>query len=170
MRQRIRLTESGLHKIIKESVEMVINEVMYNGRSYHGNNSNDWADLADEREKRMFSRDPNVGTKVSDMDSGQLLNHAKNGLDFSKIKSSDDRIDSEGNVHNDMNNMTPEEWQQWTKDASARMRNWGNYHATRNDYTPNEREQYSQKDYDKARAWNNYRNRGFNAALQQWNK
>lgn len=151
-------------------VEESVNEVMYNGRPYHGNNSNDWGDLADEREKRMFSRDPNVGTKVSDMDSGQLLNHAKNGLDFSKIKSLDDRIDSKGNIHNDMNNMTPEGWQQWTKDASARMRNWGNYHATRNDYTPNQREQYSQEDYDKARSWNNYRNRGFNAALQQWNR
>ena len=150
--------------------ESTVNEVMYNGRSYHGNNSNDWGDLADEREKRMFSRDPNVGTKVSDMDSGQLLNHAKNGLDFSKIKSLDDRIDSKGNIHNDMNNMTPEGWQQWAKDASARMRNWGNYHATRNDYTPNQREQYSQEDYDKARSWNNYRNRGFNAALQQWNR
>jgi len=141
---------------------------MYNGRSYHGNNADDWADLADKRETRQFNLDPNVGTKVGKMNAQDMLNHAKNGVDFSKL-TIDDRIDSKGNVHKDMNNMTPEEWRQWTKNGAARLRNLGNYHATRSDYTPNKRKEYSQEDYQKAKGWNDYINRGFNSALQQWN-
>lgn len=148
--------------------ESTVNEVMYNGRSYHGNNADDWADLADKRETRQFNLDPNVGTKVGKMNAQDMLNHAKNGVDFSKL-TIDDGIDSKGNVHKDMNNMTPEEWRQWTKNGAARLRNWGNYHATRSDYTPNKRKEYSQEDYQKAKGWNDYRNRGFNSALQQWN-
>lgn len=150
------------------SANSIVNEVMYNGRSYHGNNADDWADLADKREIRQFNLDPNVGTKVGKMNAQDMLNHAKNGVDFSKL-TIDDRIDRKGNVHKDMNNMAPEEWRQWTKNGAARLRNWGNYHATRSDYTPNQRKEFSQEDYQKARRWNDYRNRGFNSALQQWN-
>ena len=55
----IRLTESDLHRIVKESVQKILNEVRYldvdfpdNIRSYHGNNPNDWGALADERYRR----------------------------------------------------------------------------------------------------------------------
>ncbi len=55
----IRLTEQDLHKIVKESVNKILNEVRYldvdfpyNIRSYHGNNPNDWGALADERYRR----------------------------------------------------------------------------------------------------------------------
>ena len=53
MRQRIRLTESDLHRIIKESVKKVLNEVKFNGVSYHGTNPYDWKDLADIRNKML---------------------------------------------------------------------------------------------------------------------
>ena len=45
----IRLTESDLHRIIKESVNKVLNEVQFGGESFHGDNPTDWAALADLR-------------------------------------------------------------------------------------------------------------------------
>ena len=48
MKKIIRLTEDDLHRIVKN----VISEVMYNGHSYHGNNSYDWSRIADERDKK----------------------------------------------------------------------------------------------------------------------
>lgn len=41
----IRITESDLHMIIKESVDRVLNEVKFGGESFHGNNAADWAAL-----------------------------------------------------------------------------------------------------------------------------
>jgi len=38
----IRLTESDLHRIVKESVNRILNEVEYGGESLHGNNAEDW--------------------------------------------------------------------------------------------------------------------------------
>lgn len=52
MRRRVRLTESDLCKIVKESINNVLNEVMYNGVSYHGTNPYDWVDLAQVRGER----------------------------------------------------------------------------------------------------------------------
>ena len=42
MRKKIRLTESDLHRIIKESVNKILNEVEFGGESLHGNNPADW--------------------------------------------------------------------------------------------------------------------------------
>lgn len=49
----IRLTESDLHRIVKESVERILNEVEFGGESLHGNNAEDWATM-------MHLRDANV--------------------------------------------------------------------------------------------------------------
>lgn len=43
MKKIVRLTENDLHKIIKESVQRIINEVKFGGESFHGNNPEDWA-------------------------------------------------------------------------------------------------------------------------------
>ena len=43
MKQRIRLTESDIHRIIKESVNRILNEVEFGGESLHGTNPEDWA-------------------------------------------------------------------------------------------------------------------------------
>jgi hypothetical protein len=183
--ENIKLTERDLHNVIKESVYRILNEVKWTDsygeeHSSHGYYSpeeggmqkanNEWGKLADEREKRMFNNDPNVGTMVGKMDSKDILKHARNGVDFSQL-TDDDRIDTSGRIHKDMNNMTPEQWRQWTKDASARARNWANYHATNPDpQLPwDKKEDFRRENLKKARNWNDYRNRGFNSALRTWN-
>ena len=45
----IRLTESDLHRIVRESVNRVLNEVKFGGESLHGNNPTDWAAVKDLR-------------------------------------------------------------------------------------------------------------------------
>lgn len=42
MKKLVRLTESDLHRIVKESVNRVLNEVQFGGESLHGNNPADW--------------------------------------------------------------------------------------------------------------------------------
>jgi hypothetical protein len=49
MKQRIKLTESDLHKIVKESVNKVLNEVQFGGESLHGNNPEDWMKVSRAR-------------------------------------------------------------------------------------------------------------------------
>ena len=58
MKQRIRLTESDLHKIVKESVKRVLNEVSLKGKtgdeySLHGDNYDAWATLAKLRKRQL---------------------------------------------------------------------------------------------------------------------
>ena len=52
----IRLTESDLHKIVKESVNRVLNEVQFGGESLHGNNPEDWAAMKHLRSLRIFDK------------------------------------------------------------------------------------------------------------------
>ena len=47
----IRLTESDLHRIVKESVNKILMEVNFGGKSLHGNNPADWMELSRVREK-----------------------------------------------------------------------------------------------------------------------
>ena len=49
MKQTIRLTESTLRKIVKESVKKVLNEIQYGGESLHGNDPSDWYAMRDIR-------------------------------------------------------------------------------------------------------------------------
>jgi hypothetical protein len=48
----IRLTESDLHRIVKESVKRILNEIKLGGESLHGNNAEDWAAMKYLRAKR----------------------------------------------------------------------------------------------------------------------
>lgn len=53
----IRLTESDLHRIVKESVERIlresVNEVELGGESLHGDNAEDWATVSHLRDANV---------------------------------------------------------------------------------------------------------------------
>ena len=49
----IRLTEQDLHRIVKESVNKVLNEIQYGGESLHGNNPEDWETMRNLRSDHM---------------------------------------------------------------------------------------------------------------------
>lgn len=49
----IRLNESDLYRIVKESVNRILNEVWYGGESLHGNNPEDWETVRDLRSDRL---------------------------------------------------------------------------------------------------------------------
>lgn len=51
MKRTIRLSEAELHRVIKESVNAILNEVKYDGVSYHGTNPYDWVDIKDIRDE-----------------------------------------------------------------------------------------------------------------------
>lgn len=53
MKQTIRLRESDIHRIVKESVNRVLNEVEFGGETLHGNNPEDWASMKHLRNLRM---------------------------------------------------------------------------------------------------------------------
>ena len=53
----IRLTESDLHRIVKESVERILGEVEFRGRTFHGNNPDDWRKMADIRKGLKMDAD-----------------------------------------------------------------------------------------------------------------
>jgi len=81
----IRLTESDLHKIVKESVNMILKEVKYGGESLHGNNSKDWYALSQIRGYRDNDKyghkkyqtkaeyDDEYGKGLRDFDNGLSL-------------------------------------------------------------------------------------------------
>jgi len=55
-RNKVRLTESQLHQVIKESVKRVLKEVALGGETFHGNNPEDWSALADLQTARGWRR------------------------------------------------------------------------------------------------------------------
>jgi hypothetical protein len=178
----IRLTEEDLHRIVKESVNRILREVkwtdskgvVHSAHGYYGDDEAskekaawNFADLGDERETRMFNLDPRVGTRIGKMNGEEMLGHMKNGVDFSKL-TADDRIDSKGRVHKDMNNMTPEEWKAWNKNAAASTRNWGKHYELRPD-VGKYRGQIVGDFQNKEQGWKNNLKGGYNAALKRWN-
>ena len=59
----IRLTESDLHRIVRESVNKILNEVKWKDsfgseHSTHGDNEKDWLEVAKERKRRVDKIDP----------------------------------------------------------------------------------------------------------------
>ena len=55
----IRLTESDLHRIVRESVNIVLNEVQFGGESLHGNNPEDW--VAIRKVRNTLGNTRNIG-------------------------------------------------------------------------------------------------------------
>ena len=53
-KNRIRLTESQLHRVINESVNKILKEVKIGGESFHGNNPTDWAAIGDLRHNLYY--------------------------------------------------------------------------------------------------------------------
>lgn len=51
-KQVIRLTESDLHRIVKESVNKILMEVNFGGKSLHGNNPEDWIEVSKARKDK----------------------------------------------------------------------------------------------------------------------
>ena len=82
----IRLTESDLHRIVKESVNRVLMEVQWKdseGRihSTHGDNADDWNLVSNERGDRANRVDPTLGRRggtYSDMSKDEFHDFAKN--------------------------------------------------------------------------------------------
>ena len=86
MKQRIRLTESDLHKIVKESVKRILNEVEFGGESLHGNNPEDWAAMRYVRNDRI-DHEGDAGL-YDDDESGyfrNLRNWERNGDNESEL-------------------------------------------------------------------------------------
>lgn len=52
MKRTIILNENEFKKLVEDCVKMTLNEWKYKGVSYHGTNPYDWADIADERDRR----------------------------------------------------------------------------------------------------------------------
>ena len=50
---KIRLTEAQLHRVIKESVEKVLNEIKFGGESLHGDNPEDWTAMEKLRDMKV---------------------------------------------------------------------------------------------------------------------
>jgi len=67
MKRTIRLTESDLHRIVKECVNQALNEVTYGGESFHGDNPEDWDAIKQIRQKRL-NRDGNQPYRYKDYD------------------------------------------------------------------------------------------------------
>ena len=61
----IKLTESDLHNIVKESVSRILSEIQYGGESLHGNNAKDWYALSQVRGQRNHNKYGNT-TKSTD--------------------------------------------------------------------------------------------------------
>ena len=53
----IRLTESDFYKIVKESVNRILNEVEFRGRTFHGNIPDDWRKIAHIRNAYRMDAD-----------------------------------------------------------------------------------------------------------------
>ena len=85
-KQIIRLTESDLHNIVKESVNKILNEIQWKdlkGRvhSTHGNNADDWNLVSNERGDRANRVDPTLGRRggtYSDMPKDEFHDFTKN--------------------------------------------------------------------------------------------
>ena len=73
----IRLTESDLHRIVKESVERIlresVNEVELGGESLHGDNAEDWFAVSNLRD-RNAKRDKKLATSKFYKNNNDAMN------------------------------------------------------------------------------------------------
>lgn len=65
-KNRIRLSESQLHRVIKESVNRVLNEIKFGGESLHGDNPEDWEAMHTLRDYRI-NRESELGMYNNDI-------------------------------------------------------------------------------------------------------
>lgn len=61
MKQTIKLRESELKRMIAESVNKILNEVEFNGQSYHGNRPYDWSRMAQLRHELSVNAKRDAG-------------------------------------------------------------------------------------------------------------
>ena len=98
MKKRVKLTESNLNRIVKESIKRVLNEVQFGGESLHGNNPEDWAAMKYLRNDRM---DNEGETGLYDDDenwwSRNLLNWERNSKNEKNLL---DKMDPNDNLRN----------------------------------------------------------------------
>ena len=73
----IRLTESDLHKIVKESVQSILNEVEFGGESLHGNSPEDWATMMSLRDANV-NRDERLAKSKFYKNNNDAINSALN--------------------------------------------------------------------------------------------
>ena len=76
----IRMTESDLHQLVKESVNRILSEIQFGGESLHGDNPEDWAAVKHLRTDRI-NREGDAGL-YDDDESGyfrNLRNWERNG-------------------------------------------------------------------------------------------
>ena len=109
MKQTIRLTESDLHRVVKESVEKILKESydIDDDRHYGGGLPDSYFqdDPLYEYEEDDFELAD--GTKVDELQYGDLLQHIKNGKYAIVERVFDDCI-------NTVNSSIPKEWvQNW---------------------------------------------------------
>lgn len=78
-KNRIRLTESQLHKVIKESVKRVLFE-----NKFDGNSKTKPYDINSKKYKKMFDKGSNIDNNSEDMDSfaQEFLNRPNAAQDF----------------------------------------------------------------------------------------
>jgi hypothetical protein len=145
----IRLTEGDLHRVVKESVKRILNEVKWtdsNGtehssHGWYGNDedskfdaAHDFSVLGHEREKEAYKNDPMFGVKVRDLNAAEFLRLIKQGVDFTNAELNDTVDILTGGHHPNWENITPEEWKKWMKNTANSNRNYSIY----NDLTGDE--------------------------------
>lgn len=84
MKQIIRLTESDLHRLVKESVNKILKEVKYKGHSLHGDNPYDWATMHHVRDMEADKSD-DLPTAVKHLNNSER--NLKNAIDTDKNNS-----------------------------------------------------------------------------------
>ena len=68
------VNESKVNKIIKESVKEIVNEIRYNGDSFHGNDSESWRKIYNIRRNDLenLEKDAKDGVVYTDSETGEV--------------------------------------------------------------------------------------------------
>jgi hypothetical protein len=96
MKKQIRLSENDLHRIIRACVNEALNEIQYNGQSFHGDNADDWNTLATHR---LNNNDKDTDTvknftnSLRDMGNASDLNRSYYAKEKDKVKDRADALD-----------------------------------------------------------------------------
>ena len=94
MEKLIKITENDLHKIVKDCLGKILNEVKFKGKSYHGNNYKDWEKLSDIRRDVSDYYDRKEKDIVNDFHNNRydILKYGNDRLSANRKKYHNDNI------------------------------------------------------------------------------
>lgn len=119
-KNKIRLTESGLKRIVNESVKRVLNEVRFGGKSFHGNDPIDWQTMSRLRHLQSAGLGNKLAKKYRSQYSYGWSNDEKKRAEHYQTQGMNDSNNAD-EILLGRRNVKADDWPKiWDNDSKAR--------------------------------------------------